>query len=90
MSEKKPESKEQPKVSYKFFNADFNSPSSNNLFTLEGAQKYLKSNSKINGLKGKLEDKNAKIKVAMTDKTDKRKNTLVMIKKVILMNMKKY
>ena len=77
MSEKKPESKEQPKVSYKVFNVDFNSPCSNNLLTLEGAQKYLKSNFKINGLKGKLEDKNAKIKVAMTDKKDKRKNTLV-------------
>ena len=77
MSEKKPESKEPPKVSYKVFNVDFNSPCSNNLLTLEGAQKYLKSNFKINGLKGKLEDKNAKIKVAMTDKKDKRKNTLV-------------
>ena len=77
MSVKKPESKEQPKVSYKVFNVDFNSPCSNNLLTLEGAQKYLKSNFKINGLKGKLEDKNAKIKVAMTDKKDKRKNTLV-------------
>ncbi len=77
MSEKKPESKEQPKVSYKVFNVDFNSPCSNNLLTLEGAQKYLKSNFKINGLKGKLEDKNAKIKVGMFDKKDKRKNTLV-------------
>ncbi len=75
--EKKAESKEQPKTSYKVFNVDFNSPCSNNLLTLEGAEKYLKSNFKINGLKGKLEDKNAKIKVAMTDKKDKRKNTIV-------------
>ena len=75
--EKKAETKEQPKTSYKVFNVDFNSPCSNNLLTLEGAEKYLKSNFKINGLKGKLEDKNAKIKVAMTDKKDKRKNTIV-------------
>ncbi len=75
--EKKAESKEQPKTSYKVFNVDFNSPCSNNLLTLEGAEKYLKSNFKINGLKGKLKDKNAKIKVAMTDKKDKRKNTIV-------------
>ena len=75
--EKKAESKEQPKTSYKVYNVDFNSPCSNNLLTLEGAEKYLKSNFKINGLKGKLEDKNAKIKVAMTDKKDKRKNTIV-------------
>ena len=75
--EKKAETKEQPKTSYKVFNVDFNSPCSNNLLTLEGAEKYLKSNFKINGLKGKLEDKNANIKVAMTDKKDKRKNTIV-------------
>ncbi len=75
--EKKAETKEQPKTSYKVYNVDFNSPCSNNLLTLEGAEKYLKSNFKINGLKGKLEDKNAKIKVAMTDKKDKRKNTIV-------------
>ena len=75
--EKKAESKEQPKTSYKVFNVDFNSPCSNNLLTLEAAQKYLHSNFKINGLKGKLDDKNAKIKVAMTDKKDKRKNTIV-------------
>ena len=75
--EKKAEQKEQPKTTYKVFSVDFNSPCSNNLLTLEGAQKYLISNFKINGLKGKLEDKNAKIKVAMTDKKDKRKNTIV-------------
>ena len=75
--EKKAESKEQPKATYKVFNVDFNSPCSNNLLTLEGAQKYLASNFKVNGLKLKADDKNAKIKVAMTDKKDKRKNTIV-------------
>ena len=75
--EKKVESKEQPKATYKVFNVDFNSPCSNNLLTLEGAQKYLATNFKVNGLKLKADDKNAKIKVAMTDKKDKRKNTIV-------------
>ena len=75
--EKKAESKEQPKATYKVFNVDFNSPCSNNLLTLEGAQKYLSTNFKVNGLKLKADDKNAKIKVAMTDKKDKRKNTIV-------------
>ena len=75
--EKKAESKEQPKATYKVFNVDFNSPFSNNLLTLEGAQKYLATNFKVNGLKLKADDKNAKIKVAMTDKKDKRKNTIV-------------
>ena len=75
--EKKAEQKEQPKATYKVFNVDFNSPCSNNLLTLEGAQKYLATNFKVNGLKLKADDKNAKIKVAMTDKKDKRKNTIV-------------
>ena len=75
--EKKAESKEQPKATYKVFNVDFNSPCSNNLLTLEGAQKYLATNFKVNGLKLKADDKNAKIKVATTDKKDKRKNTIV-------------
>ena len=72
--EKKGESKEQPKKSYKVFNVDFNSPCSNNLLTLEGAQKYLLANFKVKGLKGKCGET---IKVAMTDKKDKRKNTIV-------------
>ena len=72
--EKKTEQKEQPKRTYKVFNVDFNSPCSNNLLTLESAQKYLASNFKVNGLKNKLGES---IKVAMTDKKDKRKNTIV-------------
>ena len=49
--EKKAESKEQPKRTYKVFYVDFNSPCSNNLLTLESATKYLLSNFKVNGLK---------------------------------------
>ena len=86
--EKKTEQKEQPKRTYKVFNVDFNSPCSNNLLTLESAQKYLASNFKVNGLKNKLgesikdndnsnKEKLKLIEVAMTDKKDKRKNTIV-------------
>ena len=85
--EKKAESKEQPKTSYKVYNVDFNSPCSNNLLTLESAQKYLTSNFKVNGLKGKIE---GKIKVAMTDKKDKRKNTIVISVDTKLQFSKRY
>ena len=66
--------KEKAKVTYKVYSVDFNSPCSNNLLTLESAEKYLKSNFKVNGLKGKLGET---IKVATTDKKDNRKNTVV-------------
>ena len=66
--------KEKAKVTYKVYSVDFNSPCSNNLLTLESAEKYLKTNFKVNGLKGKLGET---IKVATTDKKDNRKNTVV-------------
>ena len=72
--EKKEESKEAPKRTYKVFYVDFNSPCSNNLLTLESASKYLISNFKVNGLKNKCGES---IKVSATDKKDKRKNTIV-------------
>ena len=65
---------EDKQMNYKKFTVDFNSPVENNLLTLESACKYLKTNMKINGLKGKLGDL---IKINMTDKKDKVKNTLV-------------
>ena len=85
--EKKAESKEQPKTSYKVYNVDFNSPCSNNLLTLESAKKYLETNFKVNGLKGKIE---GKIKVSMTDKKDKRKNTIVISVDTKLQFSKRY
>ena len=72
--DKKAESKEQPKRTYKVFYVDFNSPCSNNLLTLESATKYLLSNFKVNGLKNKCGET---IKVSATDKKDKRKNTII-------------
>ena len=72
--DKKAESKEQPKRTYKVFYVDFNSPCSNNLLTLESATKYLLSNFKVNGLKNKCGES---IKVSATEKKDKRKNTII-------------
>ena len=62
-----------PKI-YKKYTIDFSGPVDNNLLTLESALKYLQSNMKLNGLKGKLGDS---IKISSTEKTDKAKNTLV-------------
>ena len=59
---------------YKKYTIDFSGPVDNNVLTLESALKYLQSNMKLNGLKGKLGDS---IKISSTEKTDKAKNTLV-------------
>ena len=63
---------EKKEKSYKKYTVDFNSPVENKLLSLEAASKYLNSNIKVNGLKGKLGDS---IKVSTTD--SKSKNTLV-------------
>ena len=67
--EKKVEKKEK---SYKKYTVDFSSPVDNKLLSLEAASKYLNSNIKVNGLKGKLGES---IKISTTD--SKSKNTLV-------------
>ena len=59
---------------YKKYTIDFNGPVENNLLTLESALKYLQSNMKLNGIKGKLGDS---ILINSTEKTDKAKNTIV-------------
>ena len=53
---------------YKKYTIDFNGPVENHLVTLESALKYLQTNMKLNGLKGKLGDS---IKINSTEKTDK-------------------
>ena len=83
--EKKQETKEQPKTIYKAFSVDLNAPCSNNLLTVESAQKFLQSNFKVNGLKigegrvtkGKSDKDSKPIKVSATEKSDKRKNTII-------------
>ena len=87
--EKKGETKEQPKATtYKAFSVDLNAPCSHNLLTVESAQKYLQRSFKVNGLrlrdspkegaKGKSDKgDNRPIKVSATEKSEKRKNTLI-------------
>ena len=74
MISKKEEQKDAKQKNYKRFTIDFNAPVDNNLLTLESALKYMQSNMKINGLKGKLGNT---IKINLTDKKDKNKNSLV-------------
>ena len=73
MISKKDNVKEEKQRTYKKYTVDFNSPVENNLLTLESATKYMQSNMKINGLKGKLGNL---IKINMTEKKDRTKNTL--------------
>ena len=84
--DKKAEAKEQPKTTYKSFSVDLNAPCNNKLLTVESAQKYLQTNFKVNGLrlkekegekKGKDKVESKPIKVSATDKSDKRKNTVI-------------
>ena len=63
---------EKKEKSYKKYTVDFSSPVENKLLSLEAASKYLNSNIKVNGLKGKLGDS---IKVSTSDA--KSKNTFV-------------
>ena len=74
MISKKDNVKEEKQRTYKKYTVDFNSPVENNLLTLESATKYMQSNMKINGLKGKLGNL---IKINMTEKKERTKNTLV-------------
>ena len=74
MISKKEDPKEAKQKNYKRYTVDFNAPVENNLLTLESALKYMQSNMKINGLKGKLGNT---IKINLTDKKDKNKNSLV-------------
>jgi large subunit ribosomal protein L22e len=74
MISKKEDAKDAKQKSYKKYTVDFNSPVDNNLLTLESALKYMQSNMKNNGLKGKLGNT---IKISITGKKDKNKNTLI-------------
>ena len=62
--------------SYKKYTVDFSSPVENKLLSLEAASKYLNSNIKVNGLKGKLGES---IKVSISDKKDRAKNTILIL-----------
>ena len=87
MLSKKEDQKDAKQINYKKFTVDFNAPVDNNLLTLESALKYMQSNMKINGLKGKLGNR---IKISMTDKKDKTKNNLVVFVDTTLQFSKRY
>ena len=87
MLSKKEDPKDAKQINYKKFTVDFNAPVDNNLLTLESALKYMQSNMKINGLKGKLGNR---IKISMTDKKDKTKNNLVVSVDTTLQFSKRY
>ena len=74
MLSKKDDKKAAKQPTYKKYTVDFNNPIENKLLTLESVQKYLQSNMKINGLKGKL---GSSILINMDEKREKNKNTLV-------------
>ena len=87
MISKKENAKDSKQINYKKFTVDFNAPVENNLLTLESALKYIQNNMKVNGLKGKLGER---IKISMTDKKDKTKNTLVVSVDTSLKFSKRY
>lgn len=60
--------------SYKKYTVDFNEAVSQNLVSLEAAIKYLEANIKVNGVKNKLSDS---VKVSSTDKTERKKNSIL-------------
>jgi large subunit ribosomal protein L22e len=66
--------KQKKDKNYKKYVVDFNAAVTNDLVSLEAAMKYLNSNIKVNGIKGKLQDS---VKVSSTDKKDKQKNTIL-------------
>ena len=73
MLSKKEDKKDSKQATYKKYSVDFTNPLENKLLTLESVLKYLQSNMKLNGLKGKLgksilinaDERETKIKTAL-------------------------
>ena len=72
---------------YKKYTVDFNSPVSSKLLSLESAVKYLISNIKVGGLKGKLGDS---VKVTQSSSSDKSKNCIFVSVDTTLKFSKRY
>ena len=68
------QNKDQPKISYRVFSVDLDSPCNSNLLTLESAKQFFLSNFKITGVKNKTGES---FKISTTGKNDKRKNTII-------------
>jgi large subunit ribosomal protein L22e len=72
---------------YKKYTVDFNSPVSSKLLSLESAVKYLISNIKVGGLKGKLGES---VKVTQSSTSDKSKNCIFVSVDTTLKFSKRY
>ena len=66
--------KQKKEKTYKIYTVDFSGPVETKLLSLEAAKKYLENNIKVNGLKQKLGES---VKVNLTDKQNRSKNSLV-------------
>ena len=73
MLSKKEDKKDQKAITYKKYLVDFSNPLENKLLTLESVLKYLQSNMKLNGLKGKL---GKSILINTDDKREKNKSNI--------------
>ena len=74
MLSKKDHKKDSKTATYKKYSVDFTNPLENKLLTLESVLKYLQTNMKLNGLKGKL---GKSILINADEKRDKNKNCIV-------------
>ena len=73
MLSKKEDKKDKKAITYKKYTVDFSNPLENKLLTLESVLKYLQSNMKLNGLKGKL---GKSILINTDDKREKNKSNI--------------
>ena len=71
---------------YRTYHVDFDQAVSNNLMSLDTAVKYFSQNTKVQGLKNKLEDF---VKISTSDKRDKNKKNNVNIQVDVKMKFSK-
>ena len=87
MLSKKEDKKDQKAITYKKYLVDFSNPLENKLLTLESVLKYLQSNMKLNGLKGKL---GKSILINTDDKREKNKSNITISVDTSLKFSKRY
>ena len=87
MLSKKEDKKDPKAITYKKYLVDFSNPLENKLLTLESVLKYLQSNMKLNGLKGKL---GKSILINTDDKREKNKSNITISVDTSLKFSKRY
>ena len=87
MLSKKEDKKDPKAITYKKYTVDFSNPLENKLLTLESVLKYLQSNMKLNGLKGKL---GKSILINTDDKREKNKSNITISVDTSLKFSKRY